>query len=454
VSYSGGYLASVARGVVFDLSRMDAILEINTEDMFVRVQPGVTWAALNDALRPKDVRTPFWGVQSGRVSTVGGAVSQNASYYGSGVNGGVADSVLSLRVVLADGRIIESGSAAIDHAGPVNRNFGPDLTGLFLGDCGALGIKGEICLRLMMRPLHEDFVSASFPDFAGAAAAMSAIARLGVSGDGFMMDPALQAARLRRVSIAQDLESLSGVARNSSSLAKGLWSAAKVAIAGRDIVDALGYSIHMSIEHRYADAVVAAVRDVTDACVKNGGRIVENSIPKVVRGTPFGPLNIVIGPEGQRWLPMHGIVPHSRSTMLHDAIRAVLDLHAEAMAREGVECVVLASVVGAGLFQIDPVLNWPDEMYPLHEQLMDPSYRRRLSPAGANPAARAVVDQLRNEFKAVFARLGATHMQLGRSYPYRERLGDANWRLLSAIKAELDPENRMNPGALGLGAQE
>jgi len=100
-SYTGGYLASVPNAVVVDLRRMDKILEINTEDMYVRVEAGATWTALNEALGQHNVRTPFWGVQSGRLSTVGGAMSQHGAYYGSGVHGASADSVQSLAVVLA-----------------------------------------------------------------------------------------------------------------------------------------------------------------------------------------------------------------------------------------------------------------------------------------------------------------------------------------------------------------
>ncbi len=450
-SYTGGYLPSVPHAVVVDLQRMDAILEINVEDMYVRVEPGVTWKALNDALREHDVRTPFWGVQSDRLSTVGGAMSQHAAYYGSGIHGASADSVLSLAIVLADGQVLRTGSAAIADTAPFSRHFGPDLTGLFLGENGALGIKGEITLRLMLRPTHEEHLSATFTDFSSAAAAMSAVARLGVVADGFMMDPGLQAARLKRISFAQDLEALSGVARNSGGLAKGLWSAARVAIAGRDIVDAHGYSIHLSVEHRYRAAVDAALRDVTEACTSHGGKIIENSIPKVVRGTPFGPLNIVIGTEGNRWLPTHGIVPHSRAMALQSDIRKIFEARSGEMQEHGVEWVLLASTVGTGSFQIDPVMTWPDAMFPVHERLMDPSHRRKLTPLAPNPDATALVETLRSELKAVFLRHGATNMQIGRAYPFRERISAVNAALLATLKKAVDPRNLMNPGALELG---
>lgn len=450
-SYTGGYLVSVPKAVVVDLQRMNTILEINTEDMYVRVQPGVTWIDLDDALRPHNMRTPFWGVQSGRVSTVGGAMAQHAAHYGSGVYGPSADSVQSLTVVLADGRVLHTGSAAIEGATPFYRHFGPDLSGPFLGDNGALGIKGEITLRLVQRSPHEDYASASFPDFETAAAAMSAVARLGVVSDGFLMDPGLQAARLKRVSFAQDLKSLGGIAKNAGGVGKGLKAAARVAMAGRDFVDEHGYSIHLSIEHRYGSAVKEALREVTETCEHHGGRMIENSIPRAVRGNPFGPLNIVIGTTGERWIPTHGIVPHSKAVQVQAEISSIFDARRDELEAHGVEWALLATTVGTGAFLIEPIMTWPEEMFPVHERMMETTYRRRISPLPPNPAGTEFIGQLRAELKAVFIQHGGTNMQIGRTYPFRERIGALNWELLCAMKAAVDPHNLMNPGALGLG---
>jgi FAD/FMN-containing dehydrogenase len=452
VSYTGGYLASVPQAVVIDLTQMDHVLEINTDDMFVRVEPGVTWAALYDALRERGVRTPFWGVQSGRHSTVGGAMAQHGAYYGSGIHGASGDSVLALTVVLADGQLIRTGSAAIAGVSPFSRYFGPDMTGIFLGDNGALGIKGEITLRLIALPENEGFVSATFSDFASAAAAMSEAARLGLVADGFMMDPGLQAARMKRVSFAQDLGTLGGLAKNSGGLVKGLKSAARVALAGRNIVGADDYSIHLSCEHRYKGAVEGAVKDIEDICSRNGGTVIENSVPKVVRANPFGPLNIVIGTEGNRWIPTHGVVPHSKAAKVQADIEEVYGEHRSALDEFGVGCALLSTVIGAGAFLIEPILTWPDEMLPFHERLMEPSYRKRIKPLAHNPRAGEFIVELRSRLKAVLAQHGATHMQIGRAYPFKDRIGAINWELLSAIKQAVDPRGLMNPGALGLGS--
>jgi D-lactate dehydrogenase (cytochrome) len=450
-SYTGGYLPSVAHSVVIDLRRMHRVLEINGEDRYVRVEPGITWIDLDNALRNHGLRTPFWGVQSGRLSTVGGAMAQHAAYYGSGTHGPSAESVKSLAVVLADGQVLRTGSAAIDGNAPFYRYFGPDLAGLFLGDNGSLGIKGEITLRLVPRAEHEDYLSASFADFASAAAAMSDVARLGVVADGFLMDPGLQAARMKRVSFAQDLKTLAGIAKNAGGIGKGLKAATRVVTAGRKFIDAQDFSLHLSIEHRYREAVDAALREVGEACERHGGRIIENSVPKAVRGNPFGPLNIVIGTDGKRWIPTHGLVPHSRAVAVQAEINSIFERHGTALEEHGVEPSLLATTVGNSTFLIEPIMSWPDEMLPMHERLMEPSYRKLISPLPENAQAGALVAQLRGEIKEVFVRHGGTNMQLGRSYPFRERIGAVNWALLKAVKAEVDPNMLMNPGALGLG---
>ena len=76
-SYTSGYLPIVKNTVMIDTQRLKKI-EINAEDMFVTVEPGVTWMELYEALKPLGLRTPFWGPFSGRVSTIGGSMSYHA----------------------------------------------------------------------------------------------------------------------------------------------------------------------------------------------------------------------------------------------------------------------------------------------------------------------------------------------------------------------------------------
>jgi len=141
---------------------MNKILEINADDMYVTVQAGVTWQQLYAALQPLGLRTPFWGPLSGLTSTIGGGLSQNNAFFGAGTHGPSTDSVTGLTVVLADGRIVKTGTGGTKNAKPFWRQYGPDLTGLFLSDAGALAYKAEATLRLIPLPEAEDWASFEF----------------------------------------------------------------------------------------------------------------------------------------------------------------------------------------------------------------------------------------------------------------------------------------------------
>ena len=66
-----------------------------------------------------------------------------------------------------------------------------------------------------------------------------------------------------------------------------------------------------------------------------GGRAIENSIPKIMRANPFPPVNSMVGPEGERWVPVHGFLPHSRLVEAWSRIQALFADHAEQPQRHG-----------------------------------------------------------------------------------------------------------------------
>jgi D-lactate dehydrogenase (cytochrome) len=105
MSYTGGYLPQ-ERFVCVDLTRLNRVLEVNAEDLFITVEAGCTWAQVRQALAGTGFTTPYGGPLSGLRATVGGALSQNSMFFGAGQHGTAAESVLGLSVLLADGEVI------------------------------------------------------------------------------------------------------------------------------------------------------------------------------------------------------------------------------------------------------------------------------------------------------------------------------------------------------------
>ena len=178
MSYTAGYVAESDRTLILDLSALNQVVEINAANMTVTVQAGCTWKTLYEALKPLGLRTPFWGPLSGIWSTIGGGLSQLNAIFGAGQYGTTSESVVGLKVVLADGSILTTGAAGRGNA-PFYRHYGPDLTGLFCGDCGVFGVKAEITLRLMRLPGQEGYLSFAFADGGKMMLAGAEIARSG-----------------------------------------------------------------------------------------------------------------------------------------------------------------------------------------------------------------------------------------------------------------------------------
>ncbi len=450
MSYSSGYVPAEADSVLIDMRGMNRVLEINRQDMFVTVEAGTTWSELHEALAGTGLRTPYWGTLSGIHATVGGSLSQNSIFWGSGHHGSAAESALSLKVVLADGAVLDTGSAGHKNAGPFFRQHGPDLTGLFCGDCGALGVKATATLRLAPEVSSRAFGAFAFDDYPAMLAAMAEISRQDLAMECFGFDPFLQAQRMRRESLAADAKNLLGVMKSADGVGKALAEGARIAMTGRGFMEDVDWSFSVMIEDRTAEGAAGRLEAVRRIAAGEGGRELPDTIPKVLRANPFGPVNSIIGPEGERWVPVHGIFPHSQAVAAMNAIRKLFESYERTLTEHEIGVGHLLATVGGNCTVLEPVFFWPDALEEIHRLSVEPGHLRGIRGFPENPAARAAVTEIREALIALFTELGAAHLQLGKSYRYREGLQGANWRLIEALKKELDPGRRMNPGALGL----
>lgn len=442
MSYTSGYVAPAAGALIVDLGRMTRILDINETDMTVTVEAGVSWAQLYEALHPKGLHTPLWGTLSGIQATVGGGMSQNGLFWGA-ARGTIAATALSFDVVLADGSVLRTGNSFL-------RPYGPDLTGLFAADAGALGIKAHITLPLIREADALAYGSFAFDAPPQYCAAMSEIARAGFASESFGFDPFLQAQRMKRDSLATDAKQFLNMVKSQGGFWRGLKEGAKVAAAGRSFLDDATFSIHLIAEGLTQSEADERMRRIGAIVAAHGGRAVENTIPKILRANPFPPVNSMLGPNGERWVPVHGIVRHSKALPTIEAITALFERHSAQMERLGVGAGYMFLTVGSTGFLIEPVFYWPDAQEALHKRSVEPAHLAKLNDYPPNPEARALVDALRTAIIGIFGEQGGMHFQIGRAYPLKDRSDPRAWGVLKAVKATIDPNGRMNPGALGL----
>ncbi len=430
LSYTASF-AGERPAVVIDTARLIDI-DVNAEDRYATIGAGASWADVRAALAPFGMRSVQPSPISGAFATVGGLASQ-------GIPAGL-EGILGLIVVLADGSVVRTGAPSRFY-----RFAGPDLTGLFLGDCGVFGVKTEVVLRIAPEQPAE-FASFGFDDVDRLLESLIACTGAGVISRAFAMDQ-VKATGATKVGLGEAVGTAAAMLRGAANLRQSAETAAMLLRHAAAPAPERPWSLHLTVESPTAEGAQAQVQRACEICQTHGLRG-DDLFPRAMHAKPYSVRGFV-GPDGERWAPVHGIFALSRARSAMRDLQAFVASRAVEMQDHGVTASWLISSAGPYVV-IEPMLYWRDALDPIHMRYLSPRNQNRFGNFKPDPDARRLVRALREGLRDVIDRHDAVHSQIGRFY--RLEGAERSDGLLARLKAALDTRNQINPGVLGLSA--
>ncbi len=440
-SYSSGYTPSQNPAAIVETGRLHGIA-IERDAARVTAGAGVTWGSLYDALDASGLRVPSFGPLSGIGATVGGLVAQNGGFFGAAGHGAIADgSIITSTMVAGSGETLTLTAH--------DRVDGSAAPQPFAGDCGAFGLRTEITLAATPRPATTLFASFAFAEGAEALAALCSLAGLPGLGEAYVFDPGTHANLARSGFTVLEGAAIAGeLFAASKGPLGGIANVLRAARWSKATIADIAWSLHVSVEGDEAPTQ-EALAEVAARALAGGGNPVPNVIPRVTRSRPFRRIKALLGPEGELWLPAHGVFGRDAAPGGLKFIETTLADRAEIMQAHAIRATILAVLMGDRIV-IEPQLFWPDSLPLFHQRLCTPDQRATFGQQPSHPAARASAYEFRRALIDAMDRAGASHFQIGRAYAAHPGVSDAARQGWTAWKRQLDPDRMMNPGVLGL----
>ncbi len=425
ISSAGGLSIDSRKYIMIDLRSLNHIEEINQEDMYVTVQAGCSWIKLLNELDSLGFTTTCSGYGDGIEGTVGGSVSDNEILSGYSNYGTLSSNLLGMDIVLADGSILETGSSAADGRIPFSREFGPDLTGLFIGDSGSLGIKARITLKIIHKKNIKKYFSFVFDRFEDLVLAQSEISKKHINLEHWGVDVFSNAKLFRQV-----------IDKPKSNKSKNLFLAS---LTPRSLVDGVrvssqsNYYLNIMIESSTKEEIQKIYSEVVKLCQPYMINEIESNLKNNFDKIPFAPLK-----DEKKHLNsscVSSLFPISRALEVSAITDEYFIRHSKTIEQNNLSFSYLTSSF-SNMFFIEARI-W----YPFYEnsQALDEGLKGR-------------VTTLQRDLAGLWDTYGASRCSIGRLYNYDNQLSSAARSTLKIIKLSLDPKFILNPGVLGLNS--
>jgi D-lactate dehydrogenase (cytochrome) len=281
------------------------------------------------------------------------------------------------------------------------------------------------------------------------ASAQTGMARERLIAEGFGIDrnKAEHSASVNRIS--EGLSILGKVAGSGKSTLGGIKDALGVAVGGTQYLKEHAFTLHLVVEQDNETELNRAMSRVRDLARKASGVELPDSVPRVMRSRPFGPVRGMLGRDGERWVPIHAVFPLGDAQEVLAANRAFFEQQQPMMSQHGIVYSVMTMTTGHEFF-LEPAFYWMDEITPLHAASVGEEVVKPWRDRPANVEAREAVARLRRGTQELYASLGGVSWQVARDYPFLEILKPETRALLESVKRAVDPAGLMNPGSLGL----
>jgi D-lactate dehydrogenase (cytochrome) len=440
-SYTRGYVPSGPASVMVDTALLQGIA-LDRDAATVTAGAGVTWGALHAALEAEGMRALSFGPLSGLGATIGGGAAQNGGFFGAAGHGALGDGTIC-------GGTLVDGTSTVRHLTATDRTDGLLAPQPLVGDCGAFGIRTSVTLRVMKSPETTAFASFNFASGEAALAVLAGLPGLPCLGEAYVFDPATHANLAKTgFSVIESAGIAGDLLKGQGGLLGRIGGLIRTARAGKAFVGELDWSLHVSLDGA-RDAVAATMADITRRAAAAGGEAIPDVIPRVTRARPFRKIKALLGPDGEVWLPVHGVFAPADVPAGLAAVEAELAASAATMRRLEIRSVILAVLMG-GRVIIEPQLFWPDALSQVHRRMAQPEQVAAYGERPANPAAREAAHALRRRLVDALDSAGAGHFQIGRSYAAHPGTPAGTLDAWQALKRLHDPDGIMNPGVLGL----